>query len=152
MHIHKLKYEHIKTNVLLAVAAATLVGFILGWLIFGVMLDSFYKANMTPYSGLTKDPPSFIAIFLSNLFWGIMLVLIFEKWAGIKSFGQGFLWGIVLYFLIMAGFDILMYGLMNLFTIQLVIVDIIANTILGGIIGGITGLVLGMGKAKTVSA
>ena len=137
-----------KTNVLLAVGAATIMGFILGWLIFGVMLDSFYKANMTMYSGLTKDPPSFVAIFISNLLWGALLVLIFEKWAGIKSFGQGFIWGLIVYSLMIAGFDILMHGLMNLFNIQLVIVDIIANSILGGIIGGVVGWVLGMGNAK----
>lgn len=141
-----------KTNVILAVIAATFIGFLLGWLIFGVMLESFYKANMTSYSGLAKDPPSFVAIFFSNLFWGILIVLIFEKWAGIKTFGQGFLWGAVLLFLMIAGFDVLMYGLMNLFSFQLVVVDVIGNTILGGLIGGATGLILGMGKGKAMAA
>ena len=140
-----------KTNVLLAVVVATLSGFILGWLVFGIMLDSFYKANMTPFTGLTKDPPSFIGIFIANIFWGVLLVLIYEKWAGIKSFGQGFIWGLVIYFLIVGGFDILMWGLMNLFNFQLVMVDVIANAVVGGLVGGATGLVLGMGKPKPVA-
>jgi hypothetical protein len=141
-----------KTNVLLAVVTATVAGFLLGWLIFGVALDSFYKANTTFYQGLMKDPPSFLSIFIYNLFWGILIVLIFDKWAGIRSFGQGFIWGAVIDLLVIAGIDILFAGLMNLYTVQIVVVDIIANTILGGLIGGAAGLVLGMGKAKTVTA
>jgi hypothetical protein len=48
----------------------------------------------------------------------------------------------------MFDFNMSMYGYMNLMTFQIIIVDIIANTILGGLVGGIAGLILGMGEKK----
>jgi hypothetical protein len=135
-----------KTKVLLAVLATTVVGFILGWLIFGIALADFYKNNTTFYQGLEKNPPFFFGFFLGSLFLGILIVYIFDRWAKIDNFMSGLYQGFIIYFLIILSFDIFMYSSMNLFTVSLVIVDVIANSFLGGIVGGVAGLILGSGK------
>ncbi len=138
-----------KTKVILAVLATTVVGFFLGWLIFGYALADFYKTNTKVCEGLMKDPPSILGIIIGNLCMGILIVFIFDRWANIKTFLNGLYAGLLITFLIMLSFDMFMYASMNLFSSTLLIVDVITNTVLGGLIGGVAGLVLGMGKKET---
>ena len=137
-----------KTKDVLAILAVTVVGFFIGWLIFGILLADFYKSHTIEYAGLMKDPPNLIAIAVSNLFLGILYVYIFSTWAGIKTFLGGVYAGIIITFLIMTSFDLFMWASMNLFSRSLIVVDVIANTVLGGLMGGVAGLILGLGKEK----
>jgi uncharacterized membrane protein len=106
----------------------------------------FYKDNTTPYEGLMKEMPNLLLIFVSGILFAFLLAYIFDRWANIRTFSKGFIAGMFLGFLIMAGFDLYLMAGMNLFNIKVIIVDIIANTIVSGILGGITALVLGYGK------
>jgi hypothetical protein len=135
-----------KAKAVYAIFASSAAGFFLGWLIFGIILAGFYKANTTVYEGLMKDPPQMWGFIIGNLSFGGLFVYIFQRWAGIKTFGKGFVAGMVISVLIFLSFDIFIYGSMNLFTFQVVVVDVLANTLLGGVMAGIAGLVLGMGK------
>jgi hypothetical protein len=139
-----------KPKVLYAILGATVTGFLVGWLIFGIVLDSFYKSQMTAaMAGLSKDPPDMWAIIIMNLCYASLLVYIFHAFAGITTFMKGFTAGIIIFFLIMAGVDFGMYAFMSMYSFTMLIVDIIANTILGGIVGGVAGLILGLGKKDT---
>lgn len=138
-----------KPKVYYAILGATVTGFFLGWLLFGIILDPFYKSQMVYYQGLVKTPPTMWAILIMNICFAVLLVYIFHVWAGVTTFMKGFTAGLLIFFLMMAGFDILMFGLMNLFPFGLCVVDIIANTLLGGIVGGVAGMILGMGKKET---
>jgi len=138
-----------KTKVMLAVLAATVIGFLLGWLIFGVVLADFYKNNTTFYQGLMKDPPFFLGFLLGSLYLGILIVYIFDRWVKIDNFTSGLYQGFIIYFLMILSFDTFMYASMNLFNIGIIIVDVIANAVLGGIVGGVAGWVLGNGKKLT---
>lgn len=138
-----------KTKVILAVLATTVVGFLIGWLIFGIALADFYKANTTLYQGLMKDSPSFLGFIIGSLSFGVLIVYIFDQWAKIGNFFKGLLAGMFIYFLIELAFDMFIYGSMNLYSTTLFIVDIIANTVVGGFVGGVAGLILGMGKKET---
>ncbi len=140
-----------KTNVIIAVLATTVVGFLLGWLIFGIALADFYKTNTVFYQGLMKDPPSFLGFIIGSFGLGVLIVYIFDRWAKIWNFINGLLAGLLIYFLIILSFDMFMYGGMNLFNSTLLIVDILANTVLGGLVGGVAGWILGMGKKETVT-
>ena len=140
-----------KPKIIYAIIGATVTGFLLGWLIFGILLDSFYKSQMTAgAAALMKDPPDMWAMIVMNVSYAVLLVYIFHAWAGITTFIKGFTAGITIFFLVMVGFDIGMYGFSTIFTLTLSIVDIIANTILGGIVGGVAGLILGLGNKETV--
>jgi len=141
-----LKFKAMNTKVLLAILGATITGFFAGWLIFDFILSDYYKSQMIVYEGLERDPPLIWAILLMNLSWSVLIVYIFHTWAGIKTFMTGLTAGMLIFFLISFGFDISMYGFMNLMSFQAAIVDIIASTILGGLVGGVAGLILGFEK------
>ena len=63
---------------LIRVVAATIAGgvvfMLVGFLIFGLALAETMKAWTVNYPGLMKEPPNFIALFLSNLAWA------FDTW------------------------------------------------------------------------
>jgi hypothetical protein len=137
-----------KPKIIYAILGATATGFLLGWIIFGLILGSYYKTQVASYAGLMKDPPEFWAIAVMNLSYAVLLVYIFHTWAHITTFGKGFSAGLVIFLLIMIGFDISSYAFMNLFSVQILVVDIIANTFLGGVVGGVAGLLLGTGQKQ----
>jgi hypothetical protein len=131
----------------LAAIAGAVFSFLGGWVIFGMLLMDFYMANTTSYDGLMKSPmPDLIFIFLSGLSASFLLTIIFTKWANVSTFQGGFTNGAIIYFFVVASFNLSMYGFYNLFNITLVFVDTIAQTVFGGLIGGIIGFILGTGK------
>jgi len=135
-----------KMKPVLAALAATVLGFLLGWLIFGLLLSSFYMSNMTVYEGLMIDPPPIWIYIIGNLALSILFVYIFHFLACVKTFGKGFVAGLIISFLIMFTFDLYFFGTMNLFTFPVAIVDVIANTIVGALMAGVAAWILGMGE------
>ena len=133
-------------RLIIATLITAVVNFLLGWLVWGILLMDFYKANTTQYEGLMKDMPNLFLIFLCGILFAFLLAYIFDRWANIRTFSKGFIAGMFLGFLIMAGFDLYLMAGMNLFNVKVIIVDVIANTIVSGILGGITALVLGYGR------
>jgi hypothetical protein len=142
-----LKPTSMNTKTLLAGLLAGIITFLLGWLIFGMLLMDFYMSNSTLYTGLMKDPPDFVAIFIANLSWGLLIAYIFNL-AGIKTTQNGAITGVILFFLVVLGVDLLYYAQMNLFGLKVVLVDVFVNAIMGGIIGAFVGWWFGRpGKA-----
>lgn len=133
------------TRVLLATLVGGIVMFGLGFLIFGVLLDAYMKANMSAEAAkLMKDPPNFILIFVSNLVFAWLLAFIFERWASIKTFVTGLIAGAIIFGSIALAIDLQFAATMNLMTgFAPIIVDVLAVAVLGGISGGVIGLVLG---------
>jgi uncharacterized membrane protein len=133
-------------KLLLATLISALTGFILGWLIYGMLLMDFYESNITNYEGLMKDPPAIWVYAVSNIVMGLLLSIIYHKWAGIKNFSSGLLAGAIIGFLVVFQFDVVIWGNMNLFSTTGVIVDVISATFIYAIMGGVVGFMLGMGK------
>ena len=131
---------------ILAALAAAAVGFLLGWLVFGLLLAGFYESNMTVYEGLMNEEPSMWIYIIGSLAWGILFVYVFHFLTSIQAFGKGFIAGIIITFLVTLNFDLYFWGGMNLFNLNVVIVDVIANSILGGLMAGVAALILGIEK------
>jgi len=130
----------------------TIVGgaawFILGYLVWGLLLMSFMESNMGSASGVMKTDFAWWALILGNLCWGALLAFIFLKWANISTFGSGAKAGAILGLLIGAGYDFVMYATSNLMNLTAAVVDIIATTVVSAIVGGLVGAVLGRGKSE----
>ena len=126
------------TKTLLGALIAAVITFLLGWLIFGILLMDYYTTNMVSYSGLIKNPMEMWAIAVANLAWGLLLAWIFSI-SGIKTVSKGISAGFLIGFLMVLGFDLLMYAQLNLISGKLIGIDVILN----GIMGGISGAVLG---------
>ena len=126
------------TKTLLGALIAGIFAFLLGWLIFGILMMDYYTANMVSYSGLIKNPPEIWAIAIANIAWGILYALIFNM-ADIRTASKGFSTGLTLALLMTLGFNLFMYAQMNLYTTKILAIDIVLNALLGGLTGAVLG-------------
>lgn len=129
-------------KILLAALAGAASQFFLGWLSYA-LLANVYMANMGPAKDVMKDPPVFWAMILGNLLIGLLVAIIFGRWANIKTFATGAVAGAVLGLLMTGSFDLMYYGSTNIFTLGGVFLDVISFTIITGITGGVVGWLLG---------
>ncbi len=133
-------------RVLLASFAGAVTIFVLGYLIYGVLLVSYLKEHMVQYAGLNKEPtPDFVPLFLSNLVLAFLLAYTFDNWLKIRTVIGGLKTGAIIMLLIGLSKDLSFMGYMNLFKgFAPVIVDVLAETLrvalAGGVIGGVLGL------------
>src|SRR5947207_510821 len=84
--------------------------FLLGYLVFGLLLKDFLASNMGPATGTMKPMDDFVwwALIVGNLFSGLTLSYVINK-AGAGSAGAAAGVGFVVSLLITAGFDFTMF-------------------------------------------
>ena len=133
------------TRILVAMFVGAIVMFGLGFLIYGLLLADFMKTNMTVEAAkLMIEPPNFILLFASNLAFAWVLALIFERWAGIKTFVTGAIAGAIIAASVALAIDLQFLATMKMLNgFVPVIIDVLAAAVLGGISGGVIGFVLG---------
>jgi len=133
------------TKTLLGALIAGVISFLLGWLIFGILLMDYYTANMVQYSGLVKNPPEIWAIAIANLAWALLIAWVFSM-SGINTVSRGISTGFILGFLMTLGFNSFLYAQFNLYNTKILAID----TVLSGVMGGINGAILGwwFGRSK----
>ena len=139
-------------KLIIASLAGGVLMFFLGWLVYGVLLMSFYEANTTHYEGLMKEMPNMYLMVLSNLLMGFLLAFMFQRWAGFKTLSAGLTGGLIFGFLIALIYDLYFLACMNLFPLKLMIVDVIVSTVITCITGALIGWILGFEKKKTPEA
>jgi len=139
-------------KVIIATIAGGVAYFLLGWLIYGILMMDFYTANTIQYPGLWKEMPNLLLMFISNLLGAFLLAFIFHRWAGIKTFLGGLTGGLILGLILALMWDLYFLSSMNLYSVTLVVVDVIVSTIFTGIIGGLIGWILGFGKKEEAMA
>lgn len=135
------------SKLLVAGLVSGVAGFLLGWLVYGMLLMDFMAAHTTVYEGLMKEPPVYMGIFVSNLCWGLLYAYIFQKWANISDFSSGFSAGLIITALIVISMDVFQYSFMNFGDATMYAVDIVVSTLMGGLMAGVAGMVLGKGRA-----
>ncbi len=125
--------------------------FILGYLIYGLLLNSFFSEHSIAPAGSMKAMADIIwwALVLGNLFMGALLTYIFLKMGSIKSFGSGAGIGAAVGFFLWLSIDLINFGTQNSFTHKALLADVVVGIVMSSITGGIIGAVLGMGKAKS---
>lgn len=117
---------------------AGLVAFFLGWLVFGILLDSWYESNMTHYEGLEKAEPIMWSLVIANIALGFLLAYVMNA-SNANSIAKGFTCGFIVFLLLQLGFNMFMYSFMNMMNLQTALVDVAINAFFGGIVGAIVG-------------
>ena len=132
----------------LRILAATIVGaitiFLLGYLMFGVLLAPYTKIGEIHYVGLRKVPPDFLLLFLKNVVQAFLLVYIFEYLTKIRTFLGGLKVGAITMFLITLSLNLSLLSILNLhkgFVPN--ILDIVGETVRMALGGGVMGATLG---------
>lgn len=132
---------------LLATLAGALTSFVLGFLIYGLLLASFLEANVGSATGVYKDPPEILWIALGQIPLALLLTLAIGRWGNRTSLAGGAKVGALFGLLVSLGFDLTMYGTTNVQNMTVTLVDPIASVVLVGATGAVIGVVLGRGKA-----
>lgn len=133
------------SKLLMAGLAGGVAYFILGFLLYGMLMMPYFEKQTTNNVSRGEDMVWW-ALIVGNLFLGFLLAYIFGRWANIKTFMGGLVGGLVVGVLFAAAIDLTMYGTSDMMTLPGTFVDIIVNTVMIAISGGVVGLVLGMGK------
>lgn len=128
---------------------ATLAGFVtfflLGWLLYGMLLMDFFMTNAGSATGVSRGDTQMVwwALVLGNVFQAYLLVYIFGKWANITTFGGGLQTGATIGLILGYGYDLTMYGTSNISNLTATLVNPLVMAIMMGITGGVIGAVLG---------
>jgi LytS/YehU family sensor histidine kinase len=134
------------TRLILATITGAVLSFLLGWLLYGILLMDFFGANMIMYDGLIKEMPNLLFVFIAGLASWFMISFIFQRWAGFTTFLQGLGGGAFIGFFIGVSIDLSLYSMFNLYNGAYIAMDIAVSTIMTALIAGVVAAILGSGK------
>ena len=119
--------------------------FLLGWIIYGVILKD---AMVSPIAGLMKPETDMIwwAMIGSCLAQGFLVSYVFGKWANITTVVGGASAGATLGILIGLYYDLGVFAMSNMFTMQTMLMDIVLSGVMMAAIGAVVGWWLGRNK------
>jgi hypothetical protein len=126
------------------------VYFLLGWVIWGVLLMNFMKEHSNQASGVFRDEKDMIwwAMVAHTFALGFLLSYIIGK-SNTRSAGSGAGMGAVFGFLLSIAVNLMLYAQLDLWDLTSIAVDVVAMTVASSIVGAVIGWIYGMGS-KTV--
>jgi len=120
--------------------------FLLGWLVWGILLMDFMSANMNQCASRPGGEMVWWAIIVSNLAAALLLTLILN-WSKAKGVINGLLTGAIFGFLFGSIIDLSFWSMTNMYNnIGPLLVDILVGTVVFAVVGMI--IVLTWGKEK----
>ncbi|MEO8588564.1 MAG: hypothetical protein ABI432_04285 [Flavobacteriales bacterium] len=138
------------TKTLLAALAAGVASFLMGWLVYGMALKGYMADHTTAKAMLTMKPePNLVYLFAGSLVSGLWMAWALSRMSVATAMG-GFMAGLILSGLIGLGYDLMFYGLMDMYKGRMALaVDVVASAVIGGVVGAVAGGMLGMGSKST---
>lgn len=129
---------------LLAGIAGGLAYWLMGFVMYVVLLGNYFGQH---HGAGLKEPYEMWAIVIGCVIFGILLALIFSKWANISTFRSGAIAGATIGLLAHLSFNFIRYGDSTFFTsLTPALVDSLVQTLMSGVGGAVVGLVLGKMK------
>lgn len=133
-----------KRTVLAAIGGAVAL-FLLGGLIFGLLLKNYMDKIIQSMGDCGNPNPSMFTIFGANLVLSVLLTF-FLSLRNVTTFSSGLINGALFGALIMLWFDQWMLASFQFMNMNLFAFDFISNTTLIALGGGVVGLILGKVK------
>jgi hypothetical protein len=136
-----------KTNkILLGGIVGSVLFFLLGWVIYGILLKDFMAANYNQSVYRPMEDTIWWAMIVSNLGWGFMVSFVLN-WANVTKALPGAKLAAIIGFLLAVSIDLGYYAMTTMISnLTAVLVDIIVYIIMSAIIGATVGWVIGLGK------
>lgn len=119
--------------------------FIIGGVIYGILLSNFVAANSDPNVNRPMEEVVWWAAILTNLVLGLFFTLILY-WSGAKGVADGIKTGALFGLILTLYMDLYFYSTSTIFNLTYLIVDVIVMTFLTAIVGML--IVLTWGKEK----
>ena len=124
-----------------------IVYFLIGWLVYGILLMGFFSANMNQCAARPQGEMIWWAIIVSN-FSAALLLTLFLKWSGAKGIIDGLKVGALFGFLVSLTFDLSSWSMTTMYNnFGLLVADVAVSAVVLGIVGMV--IVLLWGKEKT---
>lgn len=127
----------------LAALAGGVVNFVVGFVLYGVLLASFFAANQGSAVGAMKEVPDLVHLGLGQLVFGVFLAVVIDKWARVGGLAAGLRIGAISGLLMGLGYDLTMFGVSNISNITATLVDPLVFMVQMACAGAATGAVLG---------
>ncbi|HEY6975373.1 MAG TPA: hypothetical protein VH396_03730 [Chitinophagaceae bacterium] len=125
------------TKVLVSGIAGGIVYFIIGGFFYGILLRDFLSNNISAGELKPQDQVVWWAGIASNLILGILVAYILIYVDNISRAGKGATTAMIVGFLMTTSYDLALYALVNLTTLNFVIVDVIITTIMSAAAGAV---------------
>lgn len=134
-------------KVSIAALAGAVVSFLLGWLIYGILLAEFMAEHTNSSFMLAETDMIWWAMVASNIFWALLLAYIFNRWANISTAAAGASAGAIICLLVGLAYALGFYGMSTIYNdLTGLAADVVAGTVMGAIVGAVIGFVLGKVK------
>lgn len=132
-------------KILIAGVIGGVIAFLLGFLIYGVLLQDFFASNVGSAGDVARGDGEmlWIPLVLGHIAWGMLIALIFGRWAGIKTFITGAESGALIGLLVGATYNLINLGATNVLNVTASLVDIGLTSVFTAIIGGVIGAYYG---------
>lgn len=129
------------------IGISTLIGtvalFLAGFITYGLILGNFFEAHVGSATNLNKAEPDMLIMFIGHIAGGLLLSIIFGRWAGIKTFITGAKAGAIIGLLMAIFSDLIMYSMTNASDLTATLVDPLVMAVNFAIGGGAVGWFLG---------
>ncbi len=135
---------NIKKLVMGGIAGGVLF-FLLGWLIYGMLLMNFMNGHPGAAGNISRVEPDFMYLIIGNLAMGFLMAYIFSK-AGINSLSSGFITGGFIGLLMAVGYDCMIYATSTAISKTGMAADVAASVAMSALVGAAVGAIVGMGK------
>jgi hypothetical protein len=130
------------SKVLVGAVIGGVVYFLLGWIIYGMLLMDTMANYFT--CARAEDDMQMLYIIIGNLLQGLLLAYIFSKWASISTFSGGAVAGGTIGLLMALSIDCIMYATSTVITSPTgIIIDAVIVAVMSAIAGGVIGWWLG---------
>lgn len=133
-------------KLLIGAVAGGVAFFLLGWLIYGMLLQDFMKHNPGKIGLIGRAEEDFVFLIAGQVLQGLLLSYILLK-SNVSSLGGGLVMGAVIGLLLGAAIDCTIYGTTIIMSKKGLAADVIASTVIWAVAGAVIGLVIG-GKKK----
>ena len=132
-------------KILLGSFAGAVTYFLLGWLIYGMLLMDYMTNSCPNIPGLNRNESEMLlwVMFISNLLSAFLMAYIFDL-AKISGWMNGMKQGAIIGFIITAVFDTGMYAMTFMLTKNWLMIDVLASTVMAAIVGAVVAAVMGM--------
>ncbi len=133
-------------KILRGTIAGGVVFFLLGWLVYGVLLMDYATANMNQCAARPMDEMVWWAVIASSLLTGLLLTMVLN-WAGAKAIVDGLKTGAVFGVLLGSSMDLGFWSMTTMYNnFAVLVVDVAVYTLMMSVVGMVIVLLWGKNK------
>lgn len=125
--------------------AGGIIYFLLGWLIYGMLLLNFMDKHPGAAGNIMRPEPEFLYLIIGNLALGLVMAYVFVR-ANVNTVGNGFITGGVIGLLVAVAYDCMIYATTTTISKTGMATDVAVTVVMSAIAGAVIAAIIGMGK------